>query len=1623
MKRTWTTKLKAATGGFLAMGALFVILGMAMTLSSPAGAAMSDYTWYPIFIGQQVPPNILFIVDFGDATLQAAFNGPNHQYPISFCNGCTSAFPAGNSVTSTLYASNVTIAGTLVAVDNKGNPIATASSTNPADTFDPTNQYYGLFDPFRCYTTSSNSFVYAATKINLTDTCTVVNGWDGNFLNWVAERKMDIMYQAIVGGAPKPAQANADGTANSLAAVSPTGQNGSNNTCASDSKSCWRFVKFVPATGTNGYTGRVPTTLPVDAAGAAQATPGRFFGSGEGLLYVNDNATPNPFNAVPADQYNLQVNLLTEPNVPSGTGSYSGTCDELDPNFAGHLICYQRARSLGLFQTMRTDAMRVAIMFVDAGGGNAGNMQFLFDASFNSSSVTGIRNHAVQTHSPLSEALYEALCYYRKSQGTCYNNSPTSYTTAVQTQGDAFWFANYPTPQTVSCCKNFVLMISPGVVDASDGNVPQNNTPFPNGAAPSVCMLGLSGCTDTLTPGVTTGNGHWLDNVAYYGQTHNVRDQACPSAACVTGTHTVAFYAVNAMGGPAGSTLLASAARFGGFTDQNNDNMPNVPTSMTDLANNPQSCTPDANFASIGLDPTLFSSSVSNAEWDVDQNCIPDTYFDASKGGNLTDQINKAIAAILKRAASGTSVSVLATSSTGEGAIYQAYFFPSQFEGLNEIKWAGFTQGLFVDSFGNIREDFSQPGCTGPPDGKLVLEDDCIIKTRFDPLTNDVKVDVFKDDGTAPGSVAGDGVADTTTPFITVSLKNIQPIWEAGARLAYQNPGTGSCSTPNAGLTDPTNGCRRLFTWADTNFDKKVGSSEVIELIDANKATLCPYLAARRVTDCNNPSSTPDSFGNTPKQLAQLEAANIINFHRGQDGTTLCVENANCLRNRTITTPNPDNPTSSAQQVWKLGDIVDATPIVVGSPKERFDVIYGDSTYTTFVQQYLNRRQVAYVGANDGMLHAFNAGFFVQGDDGSRTPKIVHGKFTTAPPSGITTTRSSGECAPGSSSGCLPRGAELWAFVPQELLPHLQWFAESDYTHVAYMDLKPKVTDARIFCDSGNPNATCWTGQSGTPSAGTVVHPAGWGTILIAGMRYGGSCGVCTTTTVDSAGSLTNGGGTPMTVTADFTGSGTMRTRVFYSAYYVFDITDPEQDPVLLWTLTDSSLGLTTSFPAVVRVSPLSGSNSGKTDNTSAKWLAVFGTGPTSYIGASTQSAQFIVVQLSTGPDYTITPLTSGSLAGVSCTSSIPCDKAVLSTAYTGNSPAFPLRDASGNPVLNSFMGDVIGLDSNLDFRVDVIYAGSTITNSSSPPTYIGKMFRLATSAVSGTHPETLSNWGITSGSNQVPTVLLSTFACSPTPCTGATKIGPITAGSTVAADDTNNIWVYFGTGRFFAQTDKGNTDAQYFFGVKDPVANTTSCLETSTNSCQRNDLVDVSNVTVCVVGVGSCNTSNQVTGLTGVSTFSGTSSTSISGLVMSKQGWSVTYPTAGERNLSSPTILGGTVFFTTFIPINDICTASGNGNLYALFYLTGSAYKQSTIGTTSGGADVAKSISLGTGLPSQMAVQIGAQGTGSSGSSSSAGCAGRVTGYIQASTGVLGSLCGTPALSVWSRMVSWRDM
>ena len=219
------------------------------------------------------------------------------------------------------------------------------------------------------------------------------------------------------------------------------------------------------------------------------------------------------------------------------------------------------------------------------------------------------------------------------------------------------------------------------------------------------------------------------------------------------------------------------------------------------------------------------------------------------------------------------------------------------------------------------------------------------------------------------------------------------------------------------------------------------------------------------------------------------QADTIIKYIRGTDFSG--------LRTRTA-----DN------KVWKLGDIINSGAIAVQGAIERYDFIYGDLSYIDYYDLSKNRRQVVYVAANDGMLHCFNGGIPVQLTEDPMEPLKLD-------PAGY------------------DLGAELWAYVPYNLLPHLKWLKELNYCHVYYVDLKSYVTDAKIF----------------TPDA---KHPNGWGTILIGGMRFGG-----------------------MEITSD--------VDTCTSAYFAIDVTDP-LNPVPMWEFTASDIELTVSSSTVIKV-------------------------------------------------------------------------------------------------------------------------------------------------------------------------------------------------------------------------------------------------------------------------------------------------------------------------------------------------------------------------------------------------------------------------------------------------------
>lgn len=103
-----------------------------------------------------------------------------------------------------------------------------------------------------------------------------------------------------------------------------------------------------------------------------------------------------------------------------------------------------------------------------------------------------------------------------------------------------------------------------------------------------------------------------------------------------------------------------------------------------------------------------------------------------------------------------------------------------------------------------------------------------------------------------------------------------------------------------------------------------------------------------------------------------------------------------------------------------LGDIVHSSPIYVGEP----EIDWPLAGYVDFKKSNASRKGVVYVGANDGMLHAFDA----------------------------------------------KDGAELFAYIPGNLSSTdakagLHYLTDPAYAHRFYVDLTPTVSDAQIGSD------------------------------------------------------------------------------------------------------------------------------------------------------------------------------------------------------------------------------------------------------------------------------------------------------------------------------------------------------------------------------------------------------------------------------------------------------------------------------------------------------------------------------------------------------------------------------
>ncbi|HEY3198291.1 MAG TPA: hypothetical protein VGJ57_09775 [Nitrospirales bacterium] len=1582
---------------------------------------------------------------------------------------------ADYSGTPTFLAATVT-PNILLLMDNSGSMALRTDCPNDPDCppFDFNHTYSGLFDALSCYDyVPVNSRFESAgkkpggvprvfTKCNNTK-------WDGNLLNWITYRRIDSVKKSMTGGLCATAR-NPDGTCPAIgvpARVTVKGEDA--NMPFGDVQTSYppTWCNPAPDCQDTGLTraqadGRVPDAVQGGGAGTKLYFHLRGSAGLNGSFCVDDDTDAPYAGADICDVTGDAPSPLPTPDLDA-----FNTRPE-NRRFVVHVAV--AGNQLGVIQKVGSKARLGLIEFrssVDGDGGKVvvpiGGRQVVpvFATSvttYQSNSaamIVGVDTTLPQTATPLAETLYTAIRYVAQLPQP-YDATKYTYPLAFSGGGffgpggvpfnttgpggirglagdneikylsdaeaalcvapyiasacarDPFFFASnndgalpasvqgpwIMPPSLIQCCQTFIVVFTDGE-PTSDLNIPFGLKTF------------AAKFQNLVAPLSATASA--LDDVAYFGHTNDLRPEWAGDPACSTipkgiptvpwfiwtifewghpicGMQNVTIYSFFAFG--SGSNILKQTAKLGGYVEQ--DAIPNGPDKLSE-------------WARFG-------------RTDVGGSLIPDNYYEAQNADDLQDQLLAVFAAIGSKVASGSAVGMMTTSTTGEGAQYQAYFFPTVANGLNEVKWVGYLQSLWSDAFGNLREDHSAPSCMGPPDFKLIVAHDCIVKIRYDSGLNLVKVDRYITNaaGTAVSSV------------MTVALSDIQPLWEAGRELAVMGDPGDNCPAHTGGVT-----CRRILTWIDVNNGGNVGPSvrEFNEFTAQGNVggksrleDICPYLDGSLVLDCN-------SADGGDQAAALAEAKKIINFVRGRQVAG--------LRDRMLCVL--DCATVAPQNfVWKLGDIINSAPTVVGAPAERYDVLYGDIGYSKFFQMYKDRRQVTYVGSNDGMLHAFNSGYFFLGDDPltgtllapmieqasfNRTPKKLNSTRTALIACGsLPCDAATGDptYTPTRIGGAAPvLGAELWSFIPQDLLPQLKFLTSPSYDHLYFVDSKPKITDVRIFCGDALSPAKCINGQA-------AAHPGGWGTILIGGFRYGGSCSNCIVK------------GKPRTVIADFNYNGTTDdrgngaagdnsdTRVFLSSYFVLDITNPEKDPVLLWVFRDKDLGFTTAAPGILRMNPFTDQ---KTLATSEKWYVVFGTGPTGHDGSSSQTGKLFAMDLVLGPRYSqINDTTTGACSDIS-----PC--VTVDVGLSNQSVRVFSTGQAG-----SSMGDVITTDIDLDFKHDAVYAGTSYCNavvtspcSASGPAWKGAMYRLTTNHGD---PDT-DQWGDSVGHG--PTILVNDLTTAPgiSPCRAlACSMGPITSAAEISSDELHNIWVFFGTGRYITNSDKTNADQQYFVGVVDCIMSGQCSVET----VKRQNLIDVSLVVVCdtlLIGCGdaSHNVSSEGGAVgtydKGFDSGAGNQSDAVNQVVAgvrTSDGWFMSLPNARERDLNSPLIFGGTLFFDTFIPTQGVCEASGTGLLYGLYYLTGTAYKNSSLGDgiLNGVPIINRSVSLGEGLPSQVAIHVGAKdklnGT-ADGKTPNGACKSGTSVVVHMSTKGVSETCIKGQGKLYSEMLAWRDL
>jgi len=804
---------------------------------------------------------------------------------------------------------------------------------------------------------------------------------------------------------------------------------------------------------------------------------------------------------------------------------------------------------------------------------------------------------------------------------------------------------------------------------------------------------------------------------------------------------------------------------------------------------------------------------------------------------------------------------------------------------------------------------------------------------------------------TAPDLIVGDNVEDppfSGTSFDTSSnvIRYTGPLVPLNDPINPLDPGRFGISQDD--VTDPIPEFCVPEGMAATFCETPTGS------IDCSDVTNVDCIAC--VKDCIRDEVVDFLEGNTgiPTVTDPMGTPTIGNCASGEEGTMGC----GCPD------PEDDNedglPGSLDMCSVRMGDIFHSSPVIVGSPSP----LFFDRGFQQFAIGFRERSAVVYVGANDGFLHAFHAGEFIDTFDPGLPAGKEENPFTledevfpffdegtgfelfgiampTYLPDSLTNPASQAESPAEIVFGTPP--------PPDFRTGDFKNFIIDNSAQRSFSDGSPVIAD--VFIDgfeNGLPeNPELCSGIISTPDGDIDLCGREWHTVLVSGSRNGGGAYMAIDITNPACGNKDGHG----------TDSGECDNSISALGEHVTG-TGAVEYPEHLWTLFDRDFGNTWSTPTIgrIRLTFTEGSNTKTVD----RWVMFVGGGADPLDinpadGVSFGNA-FVVVDLATGKEifkfHPVNPI-PGGLDAPSGIDEMACD-------VTSRVGAF---------------------DINADGYIDIVYFGDTC----------GRLWRFDVSKpidVSGSISDSGRDGGASIVADEWSGEIIF-CANTDTECFNQgnntvpqNNLEPIFFAPTVALDDLGRRHVIFLSGD---RRDPSNiTKAGKLYNIIDNyipdfLAGGTAVGSNLTKSAT--DLID----------------GNQVIDLDPQSGVEGQFiAVSNGSFNVDKGEFLVVFPENdldiltddGEKGFGAPVVINRVLIFTTFAPDTETASActsgSGIGNIFAIDFNTGEPALIRIPGATNSGIlkgteaqnKLAAGVAVAEGMPTPAQLTFGARGS-----------------------------------------------